>query len=110
MSWQASVTGLGDQLMPEGCCGVGGWFCRPSTAPVSGSAKRRTSFTISAAAGLPRGTLMTSMRQRDGFTPAAGLLLQPAMVEAGRTPAVPETYTYTFCGSSGSVTTEWVCE
>ena len=93
MSWHASVIGVGPQGIPDGCSGVCGAFCRPSMAPVFGSWKSRTSLTTAAAAGFASGTLMTSIRQRDGSVPDAGLLLQPAIVVAGRTPAVPETYT-----------------
>ena len=93
MSWQASVIGVGPHGMPDGCSGVGGAFCRPSMAPVAGSVNSRGPLTTAAVSGAASGTLMTSMRQRDGFSPFAGLLLQPASVVAGRTPAVPDTYT-----------------
>ena len=36
MSWQASVIGVGPHGIPDGWSGVGGAFCRPSIAPVTG--------------------------------------------------------------------------
>ena len=62
-------------------------------APVAGSVNSRGPLTIAAAAGSASGTLMTSIRHRAGFAPVAGSSAQPASVVAGRTPAVPETYT-----------------
>src|SRR5687768_8555625 len=91
MSWQASVIGDGPHGAPEGWVGVGNVFWRPSMAPVTGLVNSRGSLTTAAVAGAASGTLMTSMRQRDGFSPVGGLLLHPARVTAGRTPAVPET-------------------
>jgi hypothetical protein len=91
MSWQASVIGVGPQFIPDGCSGVGGWFCRPLMAPVAVSVKSRGPLTIAAAAGFASGTLMTSIRHRAGLAPVAGSSTQPSSVEAGRTPAVPET-------------------
>jgi len=53
--------------------------------------KSRGSFTIAAAFASASGTLMTSMRQADGFVVEALPVLQPASSVAGRTPAVPWT-------------------
>jgi hypothetical protein len=72
---------------------VGGAFWRPSIAPVTGSVNSRGPPTTAAWLGAASGTLMISMRQRAGFAPVGGSSTHPARVAAGRTPAVPETYT-----------------
>jgi hypothetical protein len=81
MSWQASVIGDGNHAMPEGCCGVGSVFWRPSIAPVCWSVNNRGSLTIAAVSGAATGTLMTSIRQRDGFSPEFGPLTRRAARE-----------------------------
>ena len=54
--------------VPDGCSGcVGPVFCRPLTAPVTGSVKMRGWLTIAAVSGAASGTLMTSMRHCVGL-------------------------------------------
>ncbi len=67
--------------------------------------------TMAACAGLASGTLMTSMRKSAvvGSSPGARPE-QPASSSLGRTGAEPDTYTYTFASSSGSLRSECVCE
>ena len=91
MSWQASVIGVGPQFIPDGCCGVGGAFCSPLIAPVTGSANSRGMLTIAAFCGAASGTLITSMRQSDVSGFVGGAFRQPGSVDAGLTPAVPDT-------------------
>ncbi len=91
MSWHWLVTGDGDQLMPAGCCGVGGEFCRPLIAPVCGSVNSRGLLTTAASCGAASGTRMTSIRHSEVAGSVAAVLAQPASSWPERTLAVPET-------------------
>ena len=68
-------------------------------------------LTMRASSGFASGTWITSMRKYEVLgSSSGGSPEHPGSSSVGRTADVPETYTYTFSSSFGSVTTVWVCE
>ena len=83
----------------------------PCDSTAARSLKMRGELTIAACSGCASGTLMTSMRKRAVLGSCSGLAFeQPANSLGDRAGAEPETYTYTFSGSFGSISTVCVCE